>query len=173
MHSAINILPKVGAVGIGIAAKINDYMFNGELDNLLYSGSRLRFYLIILLMSITPLMLNKIRKCISEDTDSGVFIKFAYLTFGYVIFTAQTFVLSRTLMIYKFIICLLLCFLTFNKSVDVKTRNKYHLLDYVIIIGGMIFVIQAMEYRVINMQLFTSSLPTILSITTDPAGYAI
>jgi hypothetical protein len=173
MQSLMGVLPKLGTIGVGIAMKIDEYMFDGDIENLLYSGSRLRFYFIVLLIAISPFMFNLIRKAKSEDKNFDTFIRFTYLTLGYLVFTSPTFILSRSLMIFKLIACLLISYLAFSSTVSTKNNQLYKIITYTLIFSGVIYLIQAQEYRVINPAIFYLPLPELLQIETDIYGYHV
>lgn len=174
MQVLIGIISKLGFIGAGIAIKIDGYMFSGELENELYSGSRLRFYLLLFFVIIYPMLLRKIYKGgICENGIKPVIFRFFILFYGYLVLTSQTFILSRTLMLFKIILCLSLSLMAFCSVYSPKINARFKKVLILIGLAGFVFLLQALEYRVINIQLFTSSLPKILSIVTDPAGYPI
>lgn len=173
MQFLFGILPSFGSIGAGIASKINAYMFSGELEASIFMGSRLRFYFILMLVAFSPLMFYYVKRLKWIDGQMNLFMKFSVITVGYVIFTSNTYILSRTLMLYKLVACLLLNLLAYNKLIKSKIRSVSKIVNFALIVGGLVFYIQAMEYRVVNKALFYKSLPELMQIETDVYGYDI
>lgn len=174
LHTISVFLPKFGVLGVGLVTKINSYASSGISDGgtLLYAGSRLRFYLQIVLFLIFPLIIKKIYSYRISEHLKEYFI-FSIIFWGYMILTSQTHILARTLMLFKFMVCLDLLYIAYSHLIPVEKRSVFKYICLVIVLLGPIFVIQAVEYRVWNPILITGNLISILSTSTNFAGYAL
>lgn len=174
MSLLMNLLATLGGVGAGIAEKIEDYIFGGEIEAKLYSGSILRFYVIILMMLIFPfiaLSVDKLRVQLPNFV-----LRFHYwgiLFFSYTLFTASSYVLSRNMMMFKmfgvlyFTYALYSCSYYFNKHL----QRLLACLCLGIALSGPFSMWLGLEYHVLNPVMFYSNIFNILSTNTLPEGY--
>lgn len=176
MHGAMNVCNSLGGIFAGIAEKIDVYMFNGELSVLLFSGSRIRYVLtIFLFIFIFPLLIYLVDKKAINKSANPVICRFHYFSIlfaGYLILSSSTYILSRNLMLFKFIFGVYLVYVLF--AVRLKEHLKNFLLGLTVGIWllGVASFYHGKDYRCLNTTLFYSNIFNILSVKTNPAGYA-
>lgn len=174
MSLLMNFLATLGGVGAGIAGKIEDYIFGGEVEVKLYSGSILRFYVIILMMSIFPFIALSVDKM--REQLPNFILRFHYwgiLFFSYTLFTASSYVLSRNMMMFKMFGVLYFTYVLFSCSYHF-TKHLQRLLAclcLIIALSGPFSMWLGLEYRVLNPVMFYSNIFKILSTNTLPEGY--
>jgi len=164
----------MGAIGAGIAAKIEDYLFSGEVETKLYSGSVIRFGITLFLLFIFPVLLymaDKLRK--SYPPVMLRFHYFSLLFFSYTIFTSSSYILSRNLMLFKFIAAMYVLYLLFSASLKLPFRRLLYYLSLIICISGICSCYFGKEYRTVNPALFCPNLFYILNVETLPEGYPL
>ena len=172
MASLMNVLTSLGGIGSGIADKIDVYMFQGEVEAALYSGSVLRFYVILLMMFVFPfiaLVVDKKRKQFPQ-----FILRLHYwgiMFFSYIVFTASSYTLSRNIMLFKMFGVLYFTYALFSCSLG-RCLSKFimYICLFVIVLSPF-FLILGKEYMVLNMKVFYSSLIDLININTQPEGY--
>ncbi len=164
----------MGAIGAGIAMKIEDYLFSGEVEAKLYSGSVIRFGMTLFLLFIFPALLyltDRIRK-----SYSSVILRFHYfsmLFFSYIILTSSSYILSRNLMLFKFIAAMYIIHLLYSVSLQLQFRRLLYCLSLIVCISGIFSCYLGKEYRSVNPVLFGPNLFHILNVETLPEGYPV
>jgi len=164
----------MGAIGVGIATKIEDYLFSGEVEAKLYSGSVIRFGIMLFLLFIFPALLymaDKLRKFYPP-----VMLRFHYfslLFFSYTIFSSSSYIMSRNLMLFKFIAAMYVVHLLFLISLKQQFRRLLYYLSLIVCISGVFSCYLGREYRTVNPALFSPNLFYILNVETQPEGYPL
>lgn len=164
----------MGAIGTGIAEKIEDYLFSGEVETKLYSGSVIRFGMTLFLLFIFPALLymaDRLRKSYSP-----VMLRFHYfsmLFFSYTLFSSSSYILSRNLMLFKFIAVMYVVHLLYAVSLKLQFRRLLYYLSLIICISGVFSCYLGREYRTVNPALFRPNLFYILNVETQPEGYPL
>lgn len=164
----------MGTIGIGIAMKIEDYLFSGEMEAKLYSGSVIRFGITLFLLFIFPALLYMADRL--RNSYSPVMLRFHYfslLFFSYTIFTSSSYILSRNLMLFKFIAVMYVIHLLFSVSLKRQLKRLLYCLSLIICISGVCSCYLGREYRTVNLTLFCPNLFYIMNVETQPEGYPV
>lgn len=172
MASLMNILNSFGWIGAGLALKIDSYMFEGEIQAALYSGSGLRFYVILLMMFVFPFIAFGVDK--KRNQIPQFILRLHYwgiLFFSYILLTCSSYILSRNIMLFKMYGILYFTFALFSCHLGRYTRQLIFSLCLLVILSGPLSNWLAKEYRVLNPELFYSNVVHLLSITTRLEGY--
>ena len=168
----MNVLTSLGGIGSGIADKIDVYMFQGEVEAALYSGSVLRFYVILLMMFVFPfiaLVVDKKRKQFPQ-----FILRLHYwgiMFFSYIVFTASSYTLSRNIMLFKMFGVLYFTYALFSCSLGRYLSKFIMYICLFVIVLFPFFLILGKEYMVLNTKVFYSSLIDLININTQPEGY--
>ena len=176
MHTAMNVCNSVGGPFAGVAEKIDLYMFNGKLSVLLFSGSRIRFVLtIFLFIFIFPILVYLIEKKSTNIFSNSLLSRFHYFSIlfaGYLIMSSSTYILSRNLVLFKFIIGIYLMNVVFTLPLKEYLKNFLLGVTVGIWLLGIVSFYHGRDYRCINTTLFYSNIFNILAVKTNPAGYS-
>lgn len=172
MHSLMNICSSMGGVGAGIAKKIDDYLFQGEVGSKLYSGSVLRFLVILVLFFFYPIIAYLVDSKIEEKSFFEKFHNFFILFFSYLFFSSSSYIFSRNLMIFKFLIVLYIVYALYTFTFEWYLKRVLLCLCFIVCISGPFSFILGKEYRVLNFSLLTSNLVELLEVKTNPEGYS-
>lgn len=164
-----------GSIGIGIATKIDDYLFQGDISAALYAGSVLRFILILILLFLFPLVFCAMENMGKWRKESSSFILrfhyFSLLFFSYVIFSSSSYILSRNLMLFKFMAVLYFSYVVFSSPIKRNLRKFLYCICLLVFFSGPFSLYFGKEYLTINTPIFYSSLFEILHLKTVPEGY--
>lgn len=171
MSLLMNICSSLGGVGIGIAEKIDSYVFQGEVGAKLYSGSVLRFFIILGLLFFYPIIAYLVNGRIEKGSSFERFHNFFILFFSYLLFSSSSYILSRNLMIFKLLIILYIVYALYKFAFTWYFKRLLILLCVVVCISGPFSFILGREYRTLNSSLFTSNIIELLNIKTNPEGY--
>ena len=172
MTMLTEILSTFGSIGAGMAGKINDYFFAGKIDNALYSGSVLRFVIILFSVLVLPFIIYGVDKNRRAMPSSVLRIHyFTFLFFSYTVFTCSSFILSRTMMLFKLLVTLYFTYALFSCNLKWYTKRFLLCLCMLIFLSGPFFMYLGKEYRSLNFSIFHLNLFGLLDITTLPEGY--
>ena len=174
MHLLMDICSSLGGIGSGIAEKIEDYIFNGELEAALYSGSVIRFIVILFLLFLSPFVIYIVDSNYKNLNIPLFMTRFHYffiLFIGYLIFSSSSYILSRNLMLFKFMSLLYLIYILYAFHLRKRTRMFMLCVFIFVCLSGPLSFFFGKEYQPVNFSIFYSNLFEILSIETDPMGY--
>ena len=169
----MNICSSMGGMGAGIAEKIDAYLFQGEVDSALYSGSVLRFFIILGLLFFCPIIAYSVNRKIEKGSFFERFHNFFILFFSYIFFSSSSYILSRNLMMFKLLIVLYVVYVLYTFAFKWYLKRLLICLCLIVCISGPFSFILGREYRTLNFSLFTSNIIELLSIKTNPEGYSI
>ena len=176
MHALIELCSSLGGIGAGIAGKIDNYMFSGEVDNKLYSGSVIRFFVILFLTGISPVIIWISGRKNHQGKISVMKLRFHHFFiffYGYVLFTSSSFIVSRNLMLIKFLSVLYLIYALFSIKLNAYVKSFFMCILLGVFLSGPLSLYLGKEYRTLSPALFYSNLLDILSIETKPEGYDV
>lgn len=172
MSVLMTFLSSLGGIGSGISAKINDYLFQGEVEVALYSGSILRFCIILLMILFFPIIAFKLNKMRRQFPPFILRLHYwGILFFSYLIFSSSSFVLSRNLMMFKMFGILYFTYALFSCHLEKYFRRLLICMCLLVALSGPFSLILGKEYRVLNPKMFYSNIIELLSIKTLPGGY--
>lgn len=174
MSLLMDLLAGLGGIGAGISEKIDDYIFGGEVEVKLYSGSVLRFYVIILMMLFFPFIAFRVDRM--REKLPKFILHFHYwgiLFFSYTLLTSSSYILSRNMVMFKMFSVLYFTYALFSCSYYFSRHLQRLLvcLCLIIALSGPFSMWLGEEYRVLNPEIFYSNVINILSIKTLPEGY--
>lgn len=161
-----------GSIGMGISDKIDAYLFEGDIEAGLYSGSVIRFIVILIMMFIYPFVtvaINKKRKAF--PTHILYIYYWGMLFFAYMIFTSSSFILSRNIMMFKMFSIIYFSYILFSINLNRVVRSILFLICVIVIVSGPFSLFLSYEYKVVNPKLFFYNVFDLLSIETSPIGY--
>lgn len=172
MSFLMTLLSSLGSIGSAISAKIDDYLFQGEVEVALYSGSILRFYIILLMILVFPIIAFKLNKMRRQFPSFILHLHYwGILFFSYLIFSSSSFVLSRNLMMFKMFGILYFTYALFSCHLGKYFRRLLICMCLLVVLSGPFSLILGKEYRVLNPKIFYSNIIELLSIKTLPGGY--
>ena len=172
MASLMNVLTSFGGIGSGIADKIDSYMFQGEVEAGLYSGSVLRFYVILLMMFVFPVVafgVDKKRRQVPQ-----LILRLHYwsiLFFAYILFTASSYILSRNIMLFKMFGILYFTYALFSCRLGKYTQRLVSVLCLLVALSGPLSMWLGLEYKVLNPKIFYSNIVDLLNVSCRLEGY--
>lgn len=168
----MNLMKGMGSIGTGIANKIDTYIFGEELSVALYSGSGVRFYVIILMMIIFPIVAYKLDRFRFNMPSFILHLHYwGIMFFTYTLFTSSSYILSRNIMMFKMFAILYFTYALFSCKLGKYMQQLLACLCIVIVLSGPISMWRSEEYNVINPSVFYSDIVTILNIKTRAEGY--
>ena len=172
MASLMNILISFGGIGLGIAEKIDTYMFQGEVQAALYSGSGLRVYIILLMMLIFPVVAFGMDKKRRQFPQFILRLHYwSILFFSYILFTASSYILSRNIMLFKMFGILYFTYALFSCRLEKYTQWLVFALCLLVILSAPFSMWLGLEYEVLNPKVFYSNIVDLLNVTTRLEGY--
>lgn len=172
MSLLMAICSSMGGVGAGIAEKIDSYVFQGEVGAKLYSGSVLRFFIILGLLFFYPIIAYSMNGKIEKGSFFERFHNFFILFFSYLFFSSSSYIFSRNLMTFKLLIVLYIVCALYTFTFKWYLKRLLICLCLVICISGPFSFILGREYKTLNFSLFTSNIIELLNIKTNPEGYS-
>ncbi len=174
MQFVMNLCYSLGGIFGVIADKIDWYMFSGDLSVMLYAGSGIRFAVILFLVALSPLLIYVVDKGYRNRKVSPLLLRFHaffILFWSYLILSSSSYILSRNLMLYKFVAAIYLVYILYSFSLKEKMRTFLLCLVTCICILGVLSFYRGGEWHNVNPAILYSNLFDILSLKTNPAGY--
>jgi hypothetical protein len=156
-----------------LAAKINSYVLEGTSSSS-YLGAGFRYYLVVLpLVFISPLFwfgINKYYKRINFSFHD--YHKFIIVLFAYALFTIQTYVFSRLLLIFVYISIIYILYCLWTSYIHGKQLKQFMMLACLYVMLSIVpSWYMGHEYACINPVLLSGSLVDILSVKITPNDY--
>lgn len=172
MSLIMDFLSSLGGIGSGISKKIDVYLFEGEVDAALYSGSVLRFYIILLMLCIFPFVAFRLNKTLKQFPSFMLHLHYwGILFFSYLIFSSSSYIFARNIMMFKMFGILYFTYAIFSCNLGKYLQRLLICLCLLIALSGPFSLILGEEYRVLNPRMFYSNVIDLLSIKTLPEGY--